>query len=387
MQKEFDALIKLGTWSLVSFPTHKHAIGCKWVFRVKENVDGSLNRYKARLVAKGFHQQPGVDYTKTFSVVVKPITIRILLTLAAKYQWPLEQLDVNNAFLNGLLNEEVYMVQPVGFHNGDKNVVCKLYKALYGLKQAPRQWFKKLKCTIIQLGFHISRCDNSLFILITSTYKLFVLVYVDDIIVSGSSKSQVHNIIDKLSHNFALKRLGLLDYFLGIEVTHLPDGSLFLSQAKHVSDLLQMANMLSAKPSTTPMGTSCKLTKSGSNSFEDPSLYRSIVGALQYATITRPDLTFSVNKVCQFMSQPRIQHWSAVKRILRYLQGFTSFGLHIRPATSSIPLSVMACCDADWAADPDDRKSISGACVFIGPTIVTWWSKKQQTVSRSSTEA
>ncbi|XP_019429706.1 PREDICTED: uncharacterized protein LOC109337236 [Lupinus angustifolius] len=145
--------------------------------------------------------------------------------------------------------------------------------------------------------------------------------------------------------------------------------------------------MNTAKSTPTPMGTSCKLTKSGSEQFEDPTLYRSIVGAMQYATVTRPDLAFSVNKVCQFMSKPLLQHWSAVKRILRYLQGSSSLGLHIKPAVSSTPIAIMACCNADWASDLDDRKSISGACIFVGPNIVTWWSKKQQTISRSSTEA
>ncbi|XP_019432742.1 PREDICTED: uncharacterized protein LOC109339708 [Lupinus angustifolius] len=270
MQEEYNALIALGTWSLVPLPPNKQDIGCKWVFKVKENPDGSVLKYKARLVVKGFHQKLGIDYTETFSLVVKPITIRILLTLAVTYQWPLEQLDINNAFLNDILDEDVYMQQPSGFQHSDKSLVGKLHKAIYGLKQAPRQWFHKLKATLITLGFFVSKCDNSLFIHTSTKTQIFVLVYVDDIIVTGSSQPLVHKVIKDLSASFALKQLGKLDYFL-------------------------------------------------------------------------------------------------VKRILRYLQGTLSFGLFIQQATSSVPLTISTFCDADWASDIDDRKSTSGACLFLVP--------------------
>ncbi|OIW21109.1 hypothetical protein TanjilG_29361 [Lupinus angustifolius] len=342
--------------------------------------------YKARLVAKGFHQQLGMDYNETFSPVVKLITIRILLTLTITFQWPLEQLDINNAFLNGLLNEKVYMQQPTCFQHSDKTLVCKLHKAIYGLKQAPKQWFEKLKGTLFSLGFTTSKCDNSLFIHFSSTYKLYVLVYVDDIIVTRSSQSHVQQLISSLNSAFALKQLGKLDYFLGIEVKHLQDGSLHLNQSKYVKDLLERAHMHLAKSAATPMASNCKLTKHGGQSFEDPTLYKSIVGALQYATITRPDIAFSVNKVCQFLSQPLQDHWTTVKRILRYLQCTNTYGIHLKPAPTLVPLFITTFCDVDWATDTDDQKSISGACLFLGPNPITWWSKKQNTISRSSTE-
>ncbi|MCI27024.1 retrovirus-related Pol polyprotein from transposon TNT 1-94, partial [Trifolium medium] len=168
----------------VSLPPHRQAIGCKWVFRVKENPDGSVNRYKARLVAKGFHQRQGFDFTETFSPVVKPVTIRIILTIAITHHWSIQQLDVNNAFLNGILDEEVYMTQPQGFDNGNPSQVCKLNKALYGLKQAPRQWFERLQTTLLQLGFKSSKCDPSLFTFTNQGSTLYLLVYVDDIIIT-----------------------------------------------------------------------------------------------------------------------------------------------------------------------------------------------------------
>jgi histone deacetylase 1/2 len=159
MQAEYKALTDNKTWSLVPLPAHKRAIGCKWIFKIKENSDGSINKYKARLVAKGFLQTPGFDFTETFSPVIKPVTIRVILTLAVTYQWSVQQIDINNAFLNGLLQEEVYMKQPTGFESADKSLVCKLHKSLYGLKQAPRAWYERLTQTLLQMGFTASRCD------------------------------------------------------------------------------------------------------------------------------------------------------------------------------------------------------------------------------------
>jgi len=193
MQQEYSALLKNHTWDLVPLSPARQAIGCKWVFRIKENADGSINKYKARLVAKGFHQVPGFDFHDTFSSVVKPITIRIVITLALSNHWELFQLDVNNAFLNGLLEETVYMIQPPGFEIADKSLVCKLNKALYGLKQAPCQWFDKLKTTLVQFGFQASKCDPSLFIYKQHAQTVFLLVYVDDIIILPSLSKTLVN--------------------------------------------------------------------------------------------------------------------------------------------------------------------------------------------------
>jgi hypothetical protein len=335
MQAEYDALIQNKTWSIVSLPPHRQAIGCKWVFRVKENPDGSVNRYKARLVAKGFHQRQGFDFTETFSPVVKPATIRLILTIAITHKWSIQQLDVNNAFLNGILDEEVYMAQPQGFDNGDSSQVCKLNKALYGLKQAPRQWFERLQATLLQLGFRSSKCDPSLFIFSSQGNTIYLLVYVDDIIITSNNSTLLHSIIKQLNQAFSLKQLGDLDYFLGIEVNHLSNGSLLLTQSKYIRDLLTKTNMIDSAPVNTPMQSTCKLSKTGSPALSDPFMYRSVVGALQYATITRPELSYSVNKVCQFMSHPLEAHWTAVKRILRYLKGIIQHGLLLSPAVPS----------------------------------------------------
>nr|KYP63826.1 Retrovirus-related Pol polyprotein from transposon TNT 1-94 [Cajanus cajan] len=378
MKQEYNALMDNGTWTLVSLPSNRIAFGCKWVFRVKENPDDIVHKYKARLVAKGFHHQFGFDYNETFSPVVKPVTIRFILTLALTHHWSIQQLDVNNAFLNENLEEEVYMSQPPGFESSDKTLVYKLHKAIYGLKQAPHAWFDKLKATLFQLNFQISKCDPSLFVYSHGNTVIYILVYVDDIIITGNNSSVLQSIISQLNSAFSLKDLGRLDYFLGIEVKSNFDGSLTLTQSKYIRDLLNRTNMENSNSISSPMVSSEK--------FLDVSLYRSVVGALQYATITRPKISFSVNKVCQFMSNPLEQHWSAIKRILRYLQGTMFLGLHLHPTPYDSPLSIHAYCDADWASDPDDQKSTSSAAIFVGPNLISWWSKKQTVVARSSTE-
>jgi histone deacetylase 1/2 len=289
--------------------------------------------------------------------------------------------------LNGFLEEEVYMVQPPGFEATDKTLVCKLNKALYGLKQAPRAWFERLRSALIKLGFQPSKCDPSLFILHTSQHTIFLLVYVDDIIITGSSANLIQQLIHKLNSEFSLKDLGKLDYFLGIEVHHSSFGSLLLTQTKYIRDLLTKANMANANSMASPMASSTKLTKFGSNYVSDPNFFRSIVGGLQYVTITRPEISYSVNKVCQFLSSPLEEHWKAVKRILRYLQGTLHHGLLIKPASTSEHMSLVGFCDADWASDPDDRRSTSGACIYFGQNLVSWWAKKQTLVARSSAEA
>ena len=194
MNEELSALMRNKTWSLVPAPVNRTIVGCKWVFKIKRNSDGSVSRYKARLVAKGFHQQAGFDFSETFSPVAKPVTIRVILTIALYNNWQIKQLDVNNAFLNGTLQEEVFMEQPPGFIQ-NPNLVCKLHKALYGLKQAPRAWFDKLTHTLVRFGFTPSRADSSLFMKITKHSCMYLLVYVDDIIITGSNNTEINSLI------------------------------------------------------------------------------------------------------------------------------------------------------------------------------------------------
>ncbi|KAJ4817812.1 hypothetical protein LUZ62_030378 [Rhynchospora pubera] len=384
MSVEIDALAANNTWTLVPPPSDQAIIGCKWVYRIKRRSDGTIDRYKARLVAKGFLQQEGVDFFDTFSPVVRPTTIRVILSLAVSHKWSIRQLDVNNAFLHGDLKERVFMSQPPGFIDPTRpNHVCLLSKSLYGLKQSPRAWFQKLSSTLLALGFFESQYDPSLFISHAHNHLTMVLVYVDDILITGSNPSLISSYISHLHNSFSLKDLGDINFFLGIQVTKTPTG-LHLNQSKYIHDILVKANMVNAKHSPTPMSTSTLLSTDDSALFDNPKLFRSIIGALQYATLTRPDISFAVNKVSQFMQNPTINHWTAVKRILRFLCGTIQHGLQLQPGS---PLDINAYCDADWAGCPVDRRSTTGFCIYLGKNLVSWSAKKQPTVSRSSTEA
>ncbi|KAJ1685430.1 hypothetical protein LUZ63_016820 [Rhynchospora breviuscula] len=384
MTKEIQALLYNKTWVLVPPHVDQHIVGCKWIFKTKRHANGTIERYKARLVAKGFTQEEGVDYFDTFSPVVRPTTIRIVLAIAVSHHWMIRQLDINNAFLQGELHETVYMQQPPGFVNeSNPSHVCLLKKAIYGLKQSPRAWFHTLSSALLELGFHGSKFDPSLFISHHNKHTTIVLVYVDDIIVTGDSPTGVTTLIATLQQRFALKDLGPLNFFLGIAVHHITDGML-LSQKQYILDLLCRTHMANAQPVSTPMAVNTSLSKYDGEPFHDPKLYRAVVGALQYITITRPDITFPVNKCSQFMHSPTSAHWTSVKRILRYLKGSVDHGLLLKPYDSPL---LHAYTDSDWAGCPDDRRSTSAFCIYLGPNLISWSSKKQPTVSKSSTEA
>ena len=253
MEEGFNALMRNGTWQLVPSHSNMNLVGCKWVFRIKRKADGSVERYKARLVAKGFHQQPGVDFQETLSPVIKPTTIRLILSLALTFKWPLRQLDVQNAFLHGYLHEDIYMVQPLGFqHKHFPTHVCKLKRALYGLKQAPRAWYHRLRSFLYSIGFSTSWLDTSLFYKRTGDFILLILIYVDDIIVTGNNMHQLNTLLRLLGAEFALKDLGSLTFFLGIEILPHQKG-LLLSQCKYIHDLLLKTKLDGVKPIGTPM--------------------------------------------------------------------------------------------------------------------------------------
>ncbi|PKU69694.1 Retrovirus-related Pol polyprotein from transposon TNT 1-94 [Dendrobium catenatum] len=383
MYQEIFALQKQGTWSLVAPPPNASILGCKWTYRTKHHADGSIARFKARLVAQGNHQEYGINYTETFSPVAKLPTIRILLTIALHHSWPVHQLDVENAFLHGNLTETIYMIQPKGFEDKTKpNHVCLLHKAIYGLKQAPRQWYNMFTSSLQSLGFTHSKSDPSLLIFRKNSTQIYILVYVDDILITGNNDTEISALIKQLNKSYALKHLGPVHNFLGIKIQS-GSNRYFLSQPNYANSILQLAGHTNCKPTANPACTKLPLTIASDPLLSDYALFRRIIGSLQYLTLTRPDISFSVNLLSQHMHNPLPTHIHLLKQLLRYIQGTQHFGIPITKGN----LSICSFSDADWAEDPVSRKSTSGYWSFIGDNIISWKVQKQHTVARSSTEA
>ncbi|XP_035838298.1 uncharacterized mitochondrial protein AtMg00810-like [Helianthus annuus] len=314
------------------------------------------------------------------------VTVRIVLKLAVNSCWPLYELDINNAFLYGSLSEQVSMSLPQGYYNNDKNKVCKLVKSLYGLKQAPRKWNEKLTSMIINMGFVQSLCDHSLFILNKNDVLIVLLVYVDDIVVTGNSHSEITNVKKCLSDNFQIKDLGLLKYFLGIEVLY-SDGSICLSQRKYCLELLNEFGYLGCKPVGTPIEQSHIVTAKTDKDkkiLENVTGFQKLIGKLIYLSLTPPDISYTVQYLSQYMHKPCQSHLDITLRLLRYLKKCPGKGVMFRK-TGSFELSGYV--DSDWAKCTKTRKSVTGFGVFLGDTLISWKSKKQGVVSRSTAEA
>ncbi|GJT81636.1 RmlC-like cupins superfamily protein [Tanacetum coccineum] len=356
MDNEIFALESNHTWILTTLPPNKHLIGSKWVYRIKYNANGYVDKYKARTI-----------------IVVSSIN-----------NWPVQQLDINNAFLHGDLNEEVYMQVPSGYKKSlPPNTVCKLKKSLYGLKQANRQWHIKLTTFLLSLGFNTSHADTSLFTYHKGSDSLILLIYVDDILLTGNNSTLIQDIKDKLHQAFSIKDLGALHYYLGIEFLKNTNG-IVMTQRKYALDLIEYANLQNEKPAKTPLDLRIKLTYTEGEPLQDPSYYRTLVGKLIYLTISRPDLAFVAHLLSQFTQNPHTSHLQALHRVIRYIKLSPGQGLFLPRHNPAIP---HAYCDSDWANCPNSRRSITGFGIFLGNTLISWHSKKQPVVSRSSTEA
>jgi len=382
MAEEIAALERTGTWDLVPLPSHARPITCKWVYKIKTRSDGSLERYKARLVARGFQQEHGRDYDETFAPVAHMTTIRTLLAVASVRAWSISQLDVKNAFLNGELHEEVYMRPPPGYLVPDGNV-CRLRRSLYGLKQAPRAWFQRFSSVITAVGFSPSAHDPALFVHNSSRGRTLLLLYVDDMLITGDDSEYIAFVKARLSEQFLMSDLGPLRYFLGIEVSSTSDG-IYLSQEKYIQDLLDRSSLTDHRTVETPIELNLHLRTTDGEPLTDPTRYRHIVGSLVYLGVTRPDISYAVHILSQFVSAPTHLHYSHLLRVLRYLRGTITRRLFF-PRSSSFQLQAYS--DATWASDSSDRRSLSAYCVFLGGSLIAWKTKKQTAVSRSSAEA
>jgi hypothetical protein len=374
-------------------PNGVKAIGCKWVFKTKRDSQGNIERYKARLVAKGFTQREGIDYTETFSPVSKKDSFRVIMALVAHFNFELHQMDVKTAFLNGSLEEEVYMKQPEGFCSSEgENLVCKLNRSIYGLKQASRQWYLKFHEVITSFGFEENVMDQCIYQRVSGSHICFLVLYVDDILLATNDKGMLYEVKQFLSRNFDMKDMGEASYVIGIKIHRDRNrGILGLSQEAYINKVLERFNMKNCSPSVAPIvkGDKFELSQCPQNNFEREHMknisYASAVGSLMYAQVcTRPDIAYAVGVLGRYQINPGVDHWRAAKKVMRYLQGTKNFMLMYKRTDN---LEVIGYSDSDYAGCIDTRKSTSGYVFMLASGVVSWRSAKQTLTATSTMEA
>jgi histone deacetylase 1/2 len=384
MLDEFTSIEDNGTWTLVDLPHGVRPIGLKWVYKIKRDAAGLITKYKGWLVEKGYVQRPGIDFDEVFSPVARLESVRLLIALAATEGWTVHHMDVKSAFLNGELLEDVYVEQPPSFVvKGQEKKVLHLVKALYGLRQAPRAWYSKLDESLIKLGFQRSSSEHAVYLRGTGSHRLIVGMYVDDLVITGASTHDIDLFKKEMKATFKMSDLGLLHYYLGLEVTQTEEG-ITICQSAYAAKILESVGLTGCKPSDTPMESRLKLSKYSSAPAVDATKFRSIVGALRYLVNSRPDLAYPVGYISRFMENPTTEHLVAVKRILRYVAGTLHFGCYYQRKKGAL---LEGYSDSDLAGDVDTRKSTSGILFFLGSSIITWQSQKQKVVALSSCEA
>lgn len=391
MQSEYEALMDNRTWVLVDVPTGKKPINTKWVFKTKKDVAGNIVKYKARLVGKGYAQQKGENYDETFAPVIKHSSLRYIFALAAKHNFIIEQMDAITAFLQGELPDEVYINQAEGFCDADNpKKVCKLLKAIYGLKQSSRIWNEKLNSTLISFGLCQSDYDPCLYISTVNGIVLMLTIHVDDILIISNNQVAIDDLKKKLNTVFKMKELGVVSQYLGVRITR-SKGCIMLDQTAYIDEVLERFGMSDANPVSTPMNPSEKLTKemSPQTDAEREKMsrvpYREAVGCLNYiAQSTRPDMVFSVNSLSRYNNNPGEKHWQALKHLLRYLKGTSTYCLRYQDNKED---DIIGFSDADWAGDTDKRLSVSGFTFINQGGAISWSSKRQHAIALSSCEA
>ena len=383
INSEVESILQNHTWELVDLPPGNKLIGYKWIFKRKFKTDGSIDKYKARLVAKGYRQNEGLDYFDTYSPVSRITSIRMLIAIASLYSMEIHQMDVKTAFLNGELDEEIYMEQPEGFVvEGKETKVCKLVKSLYGLKQAPKQWHEKFDHTMLSHGFKINECDKCVYIKQNTNSCVLVCLYVDDMLIMGNSKDVILSTKRLLNSMFDMKDLGLADVILGIQIKRNNEGYI-LTQSHYVEKILNKYGQINCKPAVTPFDANCKLKKNNGNAVSQLE-YSQIIGSLMYLmNATRPDIAYSVSRLSRYTSNPAKDHWEALIRVLRYLKYTITYGLHF----TKYPPVLEGYSDANWISDSTETKSTSGYVFTLGGAAISWKSSKQTCIARSTMES
>ncbi|CAI7909630.1 unnamed protein product [Closterium sp. NIES-54] len=400
MESELKSIEENGTWELVELAEGRKAITSKWLFKIKSDADGKIERYKSRLVAKGYQQKEKVDYKELFAPLVKPTTLRTLLAGAAIKGWVVKQMDVTTAFLNGVLEEEIFMAQPEGFDDG-RGRVLRLKKALYGLKQAPRQWYLKLRGFLEEIGFTPSTADHSLFMLGEGEQRSFMVIYVDDIFIFSPSSDLVKEVMLKVQDKFKCKALGDVSFYLGLHIERdIEKRCMRVHQRKYLEALAANFGQSEGHVATPfPSGFKCvKGPEEGSVGEEERRRFHSLVGSLMYAAVnTRPDVAFATGLLARVVQCPNEEQVAAGMRVAKYLGQTVTVGLQFSAAAQRRQkgadgvepgrLFLTAFLDASYASEPEDMTSVGGfiCCVDGGPT--AWESKKQVDQALSSVES
>jgi hypothetical protein len=384
MEEEIHAIQKNDTWELTTLPSNQKAIGVKWVYKIKHTAEGEVSRYKVRLVAKGYKQKYDINYKEVFAPVARLDTVRLLIALASHHNWKTYQLTVKSVFLNGILEEEVYVQQLEGFiMEGEESKVYRLKKALYGLKQVPRAWNARIDGYLHQNGF--TKCPYEHAVYMKKNHRgefLIICLYVDDLLYTGNNSEMFKEFKQSMFREFEMMDNGLMSYFLGIEVKQQHYG-IFISQKKYMKEILEKFKMESCNSVNSPVETSIKLSKEGDDRVIEPTLYKSLVGRLRYLTITRLDTVYGVGLVSRYMEQPMQTQWLAAKRILRYIKGTINLGLFY---VYSDGAKFVGYLDSDWECDQDERKSTTGYVFYFSSSTFSWTSKKQAIVALSTCE-
>jgi hypothetical protein len=393
MEEEHEQLKSRGTWELVEPMKGRKAIGCRWVFAKKYDERGKLSKYKARLVAQGFSQIPGIDYTDNYAPVARLDAVRTCMALSAIKNWKMRQLDIKGAYLNGVLEEEIYMRQPDGFDDGSGRI-CKLKRALYGLKQAGRIWNKTLHSTLTTMGYSRTHADPCVYTKIKDDITIVLTVWVDDLIICGNSEVEIDKTVAGLGKAFEVKDMGEPKLLLGIQITRdAKAGTIKLSQQNYIKTILDRFGYSNVNPTSSPLDPNTHLKKrEKSLPAADPATindYQTKLGSIMYAAMgTLPQLAFAVQKLSQFSSNPAPEHLTALKRVFRYLVHVRNHNLGLTyGGQKTWPEDVVGYSDSDWASDLDDRRSTAGFVFMLGGGAISWSSKKQASPATSSCEA
>ncbi|GJW74099.1 retrotransposon protein, putative, ty1-copia subclass [Tanacetum coccineum] len=395
MDEEMKSMKVNKVWIVVDRPPNAKVVRSKWLYKKKTDMDGKVHTYKARLVAKGCTQTYGIDYEETFSPVADIRAIRILIAIAAYYDYEIWQMDVKTAFLNGRLDEDIYMEQPEGYVNPKyPNRVCKLQRSIYGLKQASRQWNKRFDEEIKRFGFTQNRDEPCVYRKASGSDVVFLILYVDDILIMGNNIPKLKEVKDYLGKCFSVKDLGEAAYILGIKIYR--DRSLRLiglNQSAYIDKILKKFSMQNSKKGFIPMEVKHDLSNEMCASSDEEKAYMkkvpyaSAVGSIMYAVrCTRPDVAFAQNLVSRYQQNPGKLHWVAVKHILKYLRNTKDMFL-VYGGNPDTELEVTGFCDASWQCDKDDTKSQTGYVFVVNGGAVDWKSKKQTTIAMSATQA